>query len=587
MKKNLSIPILLIISIAFFFSGCKSTSNTPQNKSLREKREVGHLEQLESTVLLIDAAKQKMLGNIANSIILYAEAVKRDPNNSAAFFELAKIHAQQGHLRDAEIFALQATSLDPGNIFFNMVLADIYFLQGKNKEGVQVQKTMARQNPNNLNLQLSLLSSYIYSEMFGEALTVLNHIEQISGFNEDLSVQKQKLHLALGRVDLAIEEAERLISFHPDEMQYLELLAELLTEAGQLEKAYDVYHKILEENPDNAMARLLLADLYSSQEDLDKAFEELTLAFQSPELELDSKARILYTFYRLSEDDPRYLEQAFVLCELVVEMHPEEAQAYALYGDFLYRDEQLDMAREMFYTSAQLEPAEVMYWQQVLFIDSRQENYEQLLKVSEQALEYFFEHAVIYLFNGLAHLQLKNYDKAIYAFNQGKDFSLSSKELHGQFLTLLADTHYKKGDQNAAFEAYERALIVDSKNALALNNYSYYLSLRNENLEKALEMSAKANSLDPNNSAYQDTYGWIKYKMGDYQEARKWIEKAMNTSKNPGATVIEHYGDVLYKLGQKEKALYYWEKALQAERDEQDNVSEFLEMKVRDKKLYE
>jgi tetratricopeptide (TPR) repeat protein len=75
--------------------------------------------------------------------------------------------------------------------------------------------------------------------------------------------------------------------------------------------------------------------------------------------------------------------------------------------------------------------------------------------------------------------------------------------------------------------------------------------------------------------------------MGDYEEARKWIEKAMNSSDNPGPTVIEHYGDVLYKLGQKEQALYYWEKALAADGDEIDEVSEFLERKVKDKTLYE
>jgi tetratricopeptide (TPR) repeat protein len=100
-------------------------------------------------------------------------------------------------------------------------------------------------------------------------------------------------------------------------------------------------------------------------------------------------------------------------------------------------------------------------------------------------------------------------------------------------------------------------------------------------------MSEKANRLEENNASYQDTYGWIKYKMGDYTEARKWIEKALENKEKPNATVLEHYGDVLYKLGETDKAVYYWEKALGTERDELDEVSEFLEKKVRDRKLYE
>lgn len=55
--------------------------------------------------------------------------------------------------------------------------------------------------------------------------------------------------------------------------------------------------------------------------------------------------------------------------------------------------------------------------------------------------------------------------------------------------------------------------------------------------------------------------GWIYFKMGNYEEAKKWIEKAVQAGRESPA-VLEHLGDVYSKLGDREKAMHYYEKAL-------------------------
>jgi len=114
-----------------------------------------------------------------------------------------------------------------------------------------------------------------------------------------------------------------------------------------------------------------------------------------------------------------------------------------------------------------------------------------------------------------------------------------------------------------------------------LNNYAYFLSLRNENLEKAAEMAGRAVELKPG-SANQDTYGWVLYQMGNYDEAAIMIKKAIDNGANSSAVILEHYGDVLWKLDRKEDALDYWKKAKAA-----GEGSEFLDKKVEEKKMYE
>ena len=118
-------------------------------------------------------------------------------------------------------------------------------------------------------------------------------------------------------------------------------------------------------------------------------------------------------------------------------------------------------------------------------------------------------------------------------------------------------------------------------NVVVLNNYSYYLSLRKNDLEKAERMSKRCVELNPNQSTYQDTYGWVLYKLERFDEAEEWLKKAVEgNGKSP--VILEHFGDVLYQLDQKKDALEYWKKAKSTGGD-----SELLNKKVSEGVLYE
>ena len=67
-------------------------------------------------------------------------------------------------------------------------------------------------------------------------------------------------------------------------------------------------------------------------------------------------------------------------------------------------------------------------------------------------------------------------------------------------------------------------------------------------------MSKQCVELSPNQPTYQDTYGWVLYKLKRFNEAEEWLKKAVEgDDKSP--VVIEHYGDVLYQLNQKKRLL--------------------------------
>ena len=108
------------------------------------------------------------------------------------------------------------------------------------------------------------------------------------------------------------------------------------------------------------------------------------------------------------------------------------------------------------------------------------------------ALELFPNQGVLYLMNGIAHNSLKNYNEAISILNEGELFTRTDTYVNVQLLSILADAHNNLEQYSESDEAFEKALKKDPNNPLILNNYSYFLSLRSENLDRAEEMSKKS-----------------------------------------------------------------------------------------------
>jgi Tfp pilus assembly protein PilF len=123
-------------------------------------------------------------------------------------------------------------------------------------------------------------------------------------------------------------------------------------------------------------------------------------------------------------------------------------------------------------------------------------------------------------------------------------------------------------------------LSFNPNNDYVLNNYSYYLSLRKENLDKAERMAAQAVKNQPNNASFLDTYAWVLYMREKYKEARKVMERAL-AQPDVSSTLLEHYGDILFQLGDVESAVHQWEKAraLTSQHD-------LIDKKIANRKLY-
>ncbi len=570
--------LLLAILAVASCAGPAKLADTPRPQVTR----VGQMERLESTHHLIEGIRQRNLDNWQQAIIEYLTAVKKDPGNDAAYFELARAHLMQGQYSDAIRFATQARDLDAKNIHYSMLLADLHLLTENIKEAILIFESLGRNNPNRLDILQRLANTYVFAERPADALSIFERIEKEGGASEMVTVQKLRLLMKLGRSNEAIAEAEKVVRIFPNETLFIETLADLYFDTGQQQRALALIQEYYDRDPENANALFILADHYQKMEDWEKVLNLLGRAFHNPSVETTDKERILYVLYYLVEEKPEYFELTIELAKTFVDQNPSYAQAYNIYGDLLRQAKRNQESREAYKKSTQLDPSNLVVWQQLILADMRLKNFRAMAHHATETTELFFEQPLPFLLLAHANSMLKNYQEALDALKRGLSLVQDNPSLRLEFIIMIADVNHYLGNHGESDRNYELALSLDPNNAGALNNYAYMLSLRGQRLQEAKKMATKAISLSPGNAAFEDTMGWIYFKLGEYQNAKEWIEKAINNSEEPSSTIYEHFGDVLYKLGQKEKALEYWKKA-----EALGNGSEVLPKKVRDKTYHE
>jgi tetratricopeptide (TPR) repeat protein len=177
----------------------------------------------------------------------------------------------------------------------------------------------------------------------------------------------------------------------------------------------------------------------------------------------------------------------------------------------------------------------------------------------EKIMPLFPDYPTAYLLHGVACRQLKVYQVGL-GFAQLGVSMASDETMLIQMLSSLGDMAHYAGKFETSDSAFEAVLSIAPSNSMALNNFAYFLSLRNVDLDKAANMSKRSIELDPGNPSNLDTYAWILYMRGEYLEAKKQILKSLELSPN-NAEVVEHFGDILYRLNEVEDANVQWKKA--------------------------
>jgi len=579
---NKIITILLLIAILWPGVGFSQKREKKKKSKSESTTEIPN-NTADVTNIFIDATQARLLGDTTKAIALYESCIGKNPKHSASMYELAQLYFEKYDFTAAARYGEQAAELEPENKWYKLLLVEIYGKAGKRKELLEICLKLVKQDPGSVDYLYELSNAYLMNNDGNNAIKTYDKIEEIIGVTEDISLQKQRIYLIQKKTDQAAAEIERLSKEFPDqETRYLSMLAEMYMQEGKSDEAAVYYQKILTNDPENPYIHITLSDYYRQKGDKKRSFDELKLGFSNPALDIDTKIRVLLSFFTVNEMYNENKADVFELAQILVKTHPDDPKSHSMYGDFLLDDQKYSEARDEFRKVIAVDSSKYAVWESLLNAEIQLADYVALMDESSRAIELFPLLPVPYLFKGVALLEKSRFEEAIASFNTGLKLVSGNNILQIQFYTYLGDTYYRVKNYSLSDENYEKALKLNPENSYVLNNYAYYLSLRGEKLEKAETMSAKAVKLDPGNAANMDTYGWVLYKLGRYSEAAEWVEKAIAATPAADADLLEHLGDIYFKMGNTDKAVIYWQNAKKAGKG-----SEFLEKKVNERKLYE
>lgn len=508
------------------------------------------------------------------------EAVALDSTHQAATLELMRVYYAQRNFEGAENLAQRLVNMYPKEESNWVALADIYKAT-ENYDGLLgVFDQLIQLKSDNSSYYYDKALTLTLQDKVAEALDLYSQIEKKFGLEDRLFIARKDIYIHQNNPKKAISEAKAFISFKPEDSHPYLLLANVYLDLKKPKDALKVLNGLEEKFPAEPYVFLTRADAYKSLNKDNQVFIELKKAFAMESLPIDIKIRTIYNVFQ-DFDKNKSLAIAEELSQMLAESNPQQANAQAVYGDVLLQKGDLDKAHVYLLKALTLNKKLDFIWSQLLQLEISQGNYVDAQKHGLEAINLFPTNSGILLFTGYAYLLDKKYDEARAFLEESlNQANPENAALMVQVYSSLGDTYHALNLHAESNVAYEEALAIDSNNTYVLNNFAYYLALRKEELSKAASMSKKSNELDPGNASFQDTYAWVLFQQGNYQEALSWIDKAIALAENPTATLIEHKGDILFKLGNKEEALKLWEEA--AKFTEVEN-KEILNKKIKEK----
>ncbi len=162
------------------------------------------------------------------------------------------------------------------------------------------------------------------------------------------------------------------------------------------------------------------------------------------------------------------------------------------------------------------------------------------------------------------------YEEAIKLLEEARKAVRGNPSEERRVLLQLSSVYYEANNLAKTEEILLEVIRRWPQDPGAYNDLGYIWADHDKNLDQAERFIRRALELyerqrspqDPEkNAAYLDSLGWVLYKKGRYEEARKYLEEAAHAPEGDDGVIWDHLGDVYWSLGQRKEAIQAWEKA--------------------------
>ncbi|MBQ0050399.1 MAG: tetratricopeptide repeat protein [Bacteroidales bacterium] len=554
------------------------------------------------TYYYLAAQQQKLQGNYTSWIELLRHCLRIDPENAAANYEYSL--ALQALQQDSAAAATlqRAVDNDPQNPWFLESLATAKINNRQVEEGIELLERITKIQTKRTDVLSELFGLYKSERRTAEAIHVLDRIATLQGNTQRIATQKYALYLEQGDTAKAVNEIKKVCAEFPYDATSHLLLGDQYLALGMPDSALAAYDQAERIDPHSTLLQasrlqypLALGDTATFRHMRDSV--ALT-----DEAELSLRVNAIGSMVRdaLADSTQRPNAEAVFERLLSPDKPPVEVlqlwMAYLSYIRHATVDDLLPIMERILY----IDPSNLTALRDVLQIYVDKLDYTRIQDLCQKAIVYHPSELIFHYFLGATLYQQKKYQEAVNSLstairqvtpNEPSAMLLDNSKLLGDTYSVLGDIKFELGDKKGAYAAYDSCLVYAPDNVSCLNNYAYYLSLEEDELAKAEQMSYRTIRAEPTNKTYLDTYAWVLFVQGDYTTARIYMDRVIDptlpdsvlrSDTDYSTTVLEHAGDIYANIGDTDTALRLWQLAL--EKTTEKNA--LLRKKIKKKKKY-
>ncbi len=548
MRQTSSIAALCSL-FTLMMIGCSGSRRSTTDETSPENRELSLRHFLEGSL-------HDQKNEYAQAILDYQEAL-RYKKDAAIYQAIAKDYAILGKNDRAAESGREAVKIEPTNRAYHETLAEIY-VNGMNIEGAIAEFDAIVKMDSSYQQAWIALARLEQIKNPQRALVLYRQLIERFGPEADAYLQMAQIYGSLGNLDKAAESLRGMLALDPGNFEIKKALGDTYLQADSIDAALKIYNDLLELHPEHFELRAAIAHAYLVRQDYDHAAEQFEIVLRKDTLSVEDQLRFGQVFVSFIQKDSAVAPYALKLFEKVQGNYPSDWRPYWFLGEIQNIVHNDSSALENFRKVKDLARWNPDGWMGIAGIEYNRGQFDTTISVLTEAKKFVPDEFRIHFLLGIAYQRKQDLTNAASSLEKAIEINSKSAEA----MTAIALVYDQLKHKEDSDSMYERALQVDPHNHLALNNYSYSLSERGLQLERALRMSKEALEQQPDNQSYLDTYGWINYQMGKYEDAEKYIHKAVELG-TTSAVIFEHLGDVHFKLSHKDKAMEYWQKALE------------------------
>ncbi len=587
---RLASSAVVVVTILMLSASCDTPKSISVKQAISGEKNVvveplNHNDDQRMKYFFYEAVEQQNKGNYDAAFDLLNHCLTINSNAAEVYFTIASYYTELGRDSMAMHSMERAAVLSPQNDIYIERLALSYINTQNYGKAIDTYERLYSNNRDRTDVLSILAQLYNQQKNYDKVVSTLERIEQVEGSNEQITLSKMRAYSLKGDKKAELNALKQLSDKYPNDLNYRVMMGNWLLQNGREDDALDEYEAVLEQEPDNVSAQMSMLDYYKQvgEDSLEQdMIEKVLISSKTP------SATKIHILRQVVDENERVgagsLEIIRLFQRILAEPQttPDMTELYASYLKLKeYPQDTIDVVLEK---ALEIAPDEAGARLQLIQSAWGRKDFDRVIDLCRTAQQYNPDDMAFYYFMALGYNMQDRVDEAIDATRRGVAVinEDSNKDLVSDFYGLRGDLYHTKGMLEEAFAAYDSCLVWKSDNVPCLNNYAYYLSLTGKNLQKAEQMSYITVKAEPNNGIYLDTYAWILFMQGRYEESKIYIDQALKNDETPSADVIEHAGDIYWKCGDHAAALKFWQQAV-----DEGGDSKVLLKKLKQKKYFE